>query len=128
MTQSRTAIGRRDTSRTDSDGPLLEVKDLQTHFKTGRGMVRAVDGVTFTLERGKALGVVGESGSGKTTLVLALLRLLSSEGRIVFLGRDIQGVKSSETRELRADMQIVFQDPFGSLSPRMVVRDIVAEA
>ena len=79
------------------------------------------------MREGQTLGVVGESGSGKTTLGLALLRLISSEGRIVFLGRDIQGTRFQEMRPLRADMQIVFQDPFDSLSPRMVVGDIVAE-
>jgi microcin C transport system ATP-binding protein len=71
--------------------------------------------------------VVGESGSGKTTLGLALLRLVSSKGRIVFLGCDIQGTKFNDTRPLRADMQVVFQDPYGSLSPRMPIGEVVAE-
>jgi microcin C transport system ATP-binding protein len=96
-------------------------------FKRTVGHIKAVDGIDVAVREGQTLGVVGESGSGKTTLGLALLRLISSEGRIVFLGRDIQGTKFAETRPLRGDMQIVFQDPYGSLSPRMVVGDIVAE-
>lgn len=91
------------------------------------GYIKAVDGVDVVVRERQTLGVVGESGSGKTTLGLALLRLISSEGRIVFLGRDIQGARSKDMRPLRGDMQIVFQDPFDSLSPRMVIADIVAE-
>jgi microcin C transport system ATP-binding protein len=91
------------------------------------GHIKAVDGIDLAVREGQTLGVVGESGSGKTTLGLALLRLTSSEGRIVFLGRDIQGTKFRDTRPLRADMQIVFQDPYGSLSPRMVIGEVVAE-
>ena len=79
------------------------------------------------MRKGETLGVVGESGSGKTTLGLALLRLISSNGPIVFLGKDIQGFRFKEMLPIRRDMQIVFQDPFGSLSPRMSVGDIVAE-
>src|SRR6185503_11053952 len=96
-------------------------------FRRTVGHIKAVDGVDVVVREGQTLGVVGESGSGKTTLGLALLRLISSEGRIVFLGRDIQGAKSQEMRPLRGEMQIVFQDPFDSLSPRMVIRDVVAE-
>jgi microcin C transport system ATP-binding protein len=96
-------------------------------FRRTIGHIKAVDGINLAVREGQTLGVVGESGSGKTTLGLALLRLTSSEGRIVFLGRDIQGTRFKETRPLRADMQIVFQDPYGSLSPRMVVGDVVAE-
>jgi microcin C transport system ATP-binding protein len=96
-------------------------------FRKTVGYIKAVDGIDVVVREGQTLGVVGESGSGKTTLGLALLRLVSSEGRVVFLGRDIQGTKFKETRALRADMQIVFQDPYGSLSPRMPVGEIVAE-
>ncbi|QPH55092.1 ABC transporter ATP-binding protein [Pontivivens ytuae] len=113
---------------------LVETKDLRIWFpiKTGllrrvTGHVKAVNAATVTVRAGETLGVVGESGSGKTTLALAIMRLISSEGPIVFLGRDIQGLKNKQLRPLRADMQIVFQDPYGSLSPRMSVAEIVAE-
>ena len=82
---------------------------------------------SVAIRAGETLGVVGESGSGKTTLALALMRLISSEGRIVFLGQDIQGWKNRDLRPLRRDMQMVFQDPYGSLSPRMSIEQIVAE-
>jgi microcin C transport system ATP-binding protein len=119
----------------DPDAPIImRGDDIKVWFPIRRGFfrrtvghIKAVDGVDVAVREGQTLGVVGESGSGKTTLGLALIRLLSSEGRIVFLGRDIQGARFKETRPLRGDMQIVFQDPFGSLSPRMVAGDIVAE-
>ena len=91
------------------------------------GHIKAVDGVSIAVRKGETLGVVGESGSGKTTLGLALLRLISSDGPIVFLGNDIQGLRFKEMRPFRRDMQIVFQDPYGSLSPRMSVGDIIDE-
>jgi microcin C transport system ATP-binding protein len=91
------------------------------------GHIKAVDGVTIEVRRGETLGIVGESGSGKTTLGLAILRLISSKGPIVFLGHDLQGLKFREMRPFRRDMQIVFQDPYGSLSPRMSIADIIAE-
>jgi microcin C transport system ATP-binding protein len=124
-----------DPPQTDHSAPvIMEGDNLKVWFPIKRGLLRktvghikAVDGIDVAVREGQTLGVVGESGSGKTTLGLALLRLLSSEGRIAFLGRDIQGTKFKDTRALRADMQIVFQDPYGSLSPRMVIRDIVAE-
>ncbi len=89
--------------------------------------IKAVDGVTLQVRAGGTVGVVGESGSGKTTLALAMLRLIRSEGPIVFLGSRIDGKSVAEMRPLRRDMQIVFQDPYGSLSPRMSVAEIVAE-
>ena len=89
--------------------------------------MKAVDGVNVTLRAGQTLGIVGESGSGKTTLGFALLRLIHSTGRIVFQGADISGRSWSAMRPLRRHMQIVFQDPFGSLSPRMSVGEIVGE-
>jgi len=89
--------------------------------------VKAVDGIDVTVRAGQTLGVVGESGSGKTTLGLALARMISSKGRIGFDGRDIDKLSFGEMRPLRRDLQIVFQDPFGSLSPRMSVSEIIEE-
>jgi microcin C transport system ATP-binding protein len=113
---------------------VVETKDLKVWFPIKRGLLRrtvgqikAVDSVSVSIRKGETLGVVGESGSGKTTLGLALLRLISSDGPIVFLGKDIQGLRFEEMRPFRRDMQIVFQDPYGALSPRMSVGDIVAE-
>ncbi|WP_024576957.1 MULTISPECIES: ABC transporter ATP-binding protein [unclassified Afipia] len=113
---------------------VMSSDDLKVWFPIKRGLLRktvghikAVDGVSVRVRKGETLGVVGESGSGKTTLGLALLRLISSNGPIVFLGKNIQGLKFKEMRPVRRDMQIVFQDPFGALSPRMSVGDIVAE-
>jgi microcin C transport system ATP-binding protein len=113
---------------------VMSADDLKVWFPVKRGLLRttvghikAVDGVSLKVRKGETLGVVGESGSGKTTLGLALLRLISSDGPIVFLGRNIQGLRFKAMRPFRRDMQIVFQDPFGALSPRMSVGDIVAE-
>src|SRR5262249_61596477 len=89
--------------------------------------VKAVDGISFDIREGHTVGVVGESGSGKTTLGLALLRLIQSQGAIQFNGTRIDGLSSREVRPLRRQMQIVFQDPYGSLSPRLSVGQIVAE-
>ena len=89
--------------------------------------LRALDGVSLTVRAGETVGLVGESGSGKSTMGLAMLRLQAAEGRVAFLGRDLTGLSQSALRPLRAQMQIVFQDPYGSLSPRMSVGDIVAE-
>ncbi len=89
--------------------------------------IRAVDGVSLTVREGQTLGVVGESGSGKTTLAMGMLRLIASRGPIMYRGRDLQGVRSAELRPLRREMQVVFQDPFGSLSPRLSVGEIVEE-
>jgi microcin C transport system ATP-binding protein len=96
-------------------------------FRRTIGHIKAVDGVSINVREGQTLGVVGESGSGKTTLGLALLRLIRSEGPIVFMGQAIEGLDSSAMRPLRRNMQIVFQDPFGSLSPRMSIAEIIAE-
>ena len=124
-----------DPPRADAGAPVVvETRDLKVHFPIQRGFLRrtvgyvkAVDGVTVTVRAGQTVGVVGESGSGKTTLGLALLRLISSRGEIRFAGRDIQGWSWSQMRPLRREMQIVFQDPYGSLSPRMSVGEIVEE-
>ncbi|MEN8839524.1 MAG: ABC transporter ATP-binding protein [Octadecabacter sp.] len=91
------------------------------------GYVKAVNDATFTVRAGETVGIVGESGSGKTTLALAMMRLIRSEGRIVFMGSELQGVADRQMRPLRSEMQIVFQDPYGSLSPRMTVEQIIAE-
>ncbi|MEK9662485.1 MAG: ATP-binding cassette domain-containing protein, partial [Alphaproteobacteria bacterium] len=89
--------------------------------------IRAVDGITVDIKQGQTVGIVGESGSGKTTLGLALLRLISSDGPITFEGQAIDGLAASELRPLRRQMQIVFQDPYGSLSPRMSIAQIIEE-
>jgi microcin C transport system ATP-binding protein len=91
------------------------------------GHIKAVDGVSIAIRKGETLGVVGESGSGKTTLGLAILRLISSQGPIVFMGDHLEGLRFKAMRPHRHNMQIVFQDPYGSLSPRMSVSDIIEE-
>jgi microcin C transport system ATP-binding protein len=113
---------------------VLEAQDLKVWFPVKRGFLRrlvghvkAVDGVDFTVREGETLGVVGESGSGKTTLGLAILRLVSSHGRIAYAGTDINSYNAKAMRPLRKQMQVVFQDPYGSLSPRLSVRQIVEE-
>ena len=116
--------------------PLLRVNDLKVHFPLTQGMflqrqigsVKAVDGVSFELARGETLGLVGESGCGKTTTGLAVLRMLApSAGSIVFEGEDITSHNAARMRPIRRRMQMVYQDPYGSLNPRMKVRDIVGE-
>ena len=113
---------------------ILQGQDIRVHFPIRRGLLRrvvsqvkAVDGVDIALHEGETLGLVGESGSGKTTLGLALIRMENSTGQIRFEGRDIQPLSRAELRPLRARMQIVFQDPYGSLSPRMNAGEIVGE-
>ena len=113
---------------------LLETQDLRVWFPIKKGIlqrtvdyVKAVDGISFTLQRGQTLGVVGESGSGKSTLGLAILRLIQSQGGIYYAGNAIDGLSQKQVRPLRRDIQVVFQDPFGSLSPRMSVSDIIGE-
>jgi microcin C transport system ATP-binding protein len=113
---------------------VISTKDLKVWFPIKRGVLRkvvghikAVDGISIEVRKGETLGVVGESGSGKTTLGLAILRLISSDGPVVFMGNTIQGLKFKEMLPHRRYMQIVFQDPYGSLSPRMSVSDIIEE-
>jgi microcin C transport system ATP-binding protein len=113
---------------------VLKADDLKVWFPIKRGVMRktvghikAVDGVSVEVRKGETLGVVGESGSGKTTLGLALLRLISSDGPVVFMGHALQGLRFKQMRPHRRNMQIVFQDPYGSLSPRMPVFDIIQE-
>ena len=119
----------------DTSKPLLlQTDDLKVWFPVRRGLMRrvvsnikAVDGISLQLRAGQTLGIVGESGSGKTTLGLAILRLIRSQGPILWLGKDISTLNSTAMRPLRRDMQVVFQDPYGSLSPRMSVAQIVEE-
>jgi microcin C transport system ATP-binding protein len=113
---------------------VVRTDDLKVWFPVKRGLLRkvvghikAVDGISLEIRQGETLGVVGESGSGKTTLGLAILRLISSDGPIVFMGNTLQGLRFKDMLPFRRNMQIVFQDPYGSLSPRMSVSDIVEE-
>ena len=117
------------------DAPLIEVRDLQKLFPIRSGLlgraaghVRAVDGISFDIRSGETLGLVGESGSGKTTVSRMLLRLLdTSAGQIRFDGHDVTALRGRDLKALRSQMQIVFQDPFGSLNPRMTARRIISE-
>ena len=107
---------------------ILEVKNLTKYFKTKRGMLHAVDGINFSLERGKTLGLVGESGCGKSTVGRTILRLIEpTAGEIIFLGRDIKKLNRSKLRHVRKDMQLIFQDPYSSLDPRKTVSQIISE-
>ncbi len=107
---------------------LLEVKDLKKYFNTPRGTLHAVDGVSFKIEKGKTLGIVGESGCGKSTTGRTILRLLEpTSGEVIFEGRDINKLNARQMRDLRKDMQIIFQDPYSSLDPRMTIHDLIAE-
>ena len=118
----------------DTAPVVVETDNLKVWFPIKRGLLRntvdyvkAVDGLSLKLRQGQTLGVVGESGSGKTTLGLAILRLISSEGPIVYMGKRIDGLTSRDMRPLRKDMQIVFQDPYGALSPRLSIGQIIEE-
>jgi microcin C transport system ATP-binding protein len=119
----------------NADGPVVvETDNLKVWFPIKRGLMRRtvdhikdVDGLSLKLRAGETLGVVGESGSGKTTLGLAILRLISSEGPIAYVGKRIDGLSSKDMRPLRREMQVVFQDPYGSLSPRLSVAEIIEE-
>ncbi|MBT9776506.1 ATP-binding cassette domain-containing protein [Clostridium sp. MCC353] len=108
--------------------PILEVQNLKKYFTTPKGTLHAVDDVSFSLEKGTTLGVVGESGCGKSTLGRTILHLLDSTGgKIMFEGEDVTNVNKQKLRQLREKMQIIFQDPFSSLNPRMSVSEIIQE-
>lgn len=107
---------------------ILEVKNLKKYFQTPKGLLHAVDGLTFDINKGETLGIVGESGCGKSTLGRALLHLHEpTDGEIFYKGEDITKVNNQKFRELRKEMQIIFQDPFSSLNPRMTVAEIIRE-
>jgi len=126
---------RPDPAPLQPDAPLvLDAQHLKVWFAITRGLMRKVvghvkacDGISVQLHKGETLGIVGESGSGKSTLGRAILRLISSEGSIIFMGNELQDLKFKEMRPYRHAMQIVFQDPYGSLSPRMSVAEIIKE-
>jgi microcin C transport system ATP-binding protein len=118
----------------DTAPVVVESQNLRVWFPIQRGLLRrtvghvqAVNDATFTVRAGETLGIVGESGSGKTTLALAILRLVDSTGPIVFQGQDLRGLAGADLRAVRRNLQVVFQDPFGSLSPRMTAEQIIAE-
>ena len=107
---------------------ILQVKGLKKYFKTNKGMLHAVDDISFTIERGKTLGVVGESGCGKSTTGRAILRLIEpTDGKVIFDGVDVTKLNKKEMREMRKNLQLVFQDPYSSLNPSMTVSQLIAE-
>ncbi len=107
---------------------FIELKDLKTYFKVPNGTVHAVDGVNLDIDKGRTIGIVGESGCGKTTLGRTILHLeRATDGKIYYLGRDITNISSRELRELRKDFQLIFQDPYSSLNPRMTVEATIQE-
>ena len=112
-----------------SNQNILEVRDLTKHFKAGgKQVVHAVDGVSFTLARGKTLGLVGESGCGKSSCARTIIRMYDvTAGQVVLDGTDITNMKQRDLKPLRKKMQMIFQDPYASLNARMTVRDIIAE-
>ncbi len=132
LATSETATGTEPIADGDA---IVEVEDLKVHFPIMAGLRRhqvgtvyAVDGISFGVKAGETLGLVGESGCGKSTTARAIMRLNNiTDGHVLYRGRDITGLKRKEIRPIRREMQIVFQDPYASLNPRMTVRDIIAE-
>ena len=111
-----------------TDKPMLEVRSLKKYFNVARGTLHAVDDVSFTLERGKTLGLVGESGCGKSTAGRTILRLLEpTDGEILFNGEDVRALNAEAMRRRRKDMQLIFQDPFSSINPRKTVGQTIAQ-
>ena len=107
---------------------MLEVKELKKYFNTPKGLLHAVDGVNFTIEKGKTLGIVGESGCGKSTTGRTILRLIEpTSGEIFFEGKDVAKMSKKEMKNIRKDMQLIFQDPYASLDPRMTVSALIRE-
>ena len=112
----------------ENNNYMLSVRNLKKYFNTPGGKLHAVDDVTFDIPKGTTLGVVGESGCGKSTLGRTILHLHpKTSGQIIFNGRDISDVSKAELHELRKEMQIIFQDPFSSIDPRMSVKQLIAE-
>ena len=110
------------------DDVILELKDVKVHFKLDEGLLKAVDGVSFTIRKGRTLGIVGESGCGKSTTGRTILKLIEpTSGRILFNGQDITNYSRKKMRPLRQEMQMVFQDPFSSLDPRQTVSQLISE-
>src|SRR3982751_3646508 len=127
---TRTVDSDAPTSSVDKPSALVRVRDLVKHFpvENSDDVVRAVDGVSFEILRGETLGLVGESGCGKSTVGRCLLRLIEpTSGEIDFEGRDIVPLSTRDMQALRREMQIIFQDPYASLNPRMTIRKIVSE-
>lgn len=111
-----------------SNIPLIETVGLKTYFNTPKGKLHAVDDINIKIEEGKTLGVVGESGCGKSTLGRSILRMIEpTEGKILYKGKDITGLRAKDMKEIRRDLQLIFQDPLSSLNPRMSVSNIIAE-
>jgi peptide/nickel transport system ATP-binding protein len=111
-----------------SEAPILQVNSLKKYFKTRNGMLHAVDDVTFSIEKGKTLGVVGESGCGKSTMGRTILRLIEpTDGEILFNGVNVRKLNQNEMRKMRREMQIIFQDPYSSLDPRRTVAQAITE-
>ncbi len=132
---SRELVAEVEAASPTRKGPLLEVRDLVKHFPIKGGLlqlpvawVKAVDGVSFDIQRGETLGLVGESGSGKSTVARTILRLIPpTSGEVLLEGRSVFKASANEMKKIRRDMQIIFQDPYGSLNPRMPVGEIIAE-
>ena len=130
------AVDKRQGTQRSAEGNLLEIRNLQKYFPIRGGIlsrvvanVKAVEDVSFTIKPGEVVGLVGESGSGKTTAGRSILRLIEpTDGEVIFNGTDVTKLSKGEMREFRKEMQIIFQDPFASLNPRMTVGDIIGEA